>query len=385
MTTLQFDSFSSVSWSRMVLEEPAADGPSQVVMSDAVADGPRLIGVGSIEWPDTGAPSAPGPPIGAVWTSSNGTTWTRVPHDDAVFRRAWVSSVTAGGPRFVAVGTSVVVHGRTRDAAVWTSPDGLTWSRVSHDETVFGQAAMYDVTTGGPGFVAVGFDGPPQTVDGTAAVWTSPDGISWSRVPHDPTVFEPQEWMSSVFAGGPGFVALGSRWHGPAEGSSTVMWTSPDGVTWSRVPLDKAVFGDAEVSGISAGGPGVVAVGEVGGDAAVWTSADGTTWSRVAHDEAVFGGAAETWMTSVARGGTGLVAVGGSSSGSGDRRAVVWTSPDGLTWSRVPHTEAIFGGRPEVEMTHVVVGEAGLVIIGVSGSVSEDYGATIWTATLEDG
>lgn len=51
-------------------------------------------------------------------------------------------------------------------AAVWTSPDGIDWSRVANDDAVFGtQKAdlpaleMRSVTAGGPGVVAVGANG----------------------------------------------------------------------------------------------------------------------------------------------------------------------------------------------------------------------------------
>ena len=64
---------------------------------------------------------------------------------------------------------------RGRDAAaVWTSTDGITWNRVAHDEAVFGSdliaQRMNAITVGGPGLVAVGRDGGRQA----AAVWTSP-------------------------------------------------------------------------------------------------------------------------------------------------------------------------------------------------------------------
>ena len=77
--------------------------------------------------------------------------------------------------------------------AVWTSVDGIKWSRVAHDETVFGEASVFSVIEGGPGLVAVGSTEPSNNrsrlfnVD--AVVWTSVDGIAWSRVPHDETVF----------------------------------------------------------------------------------------------------------------------------------------------------------------------------------------------------
>ena len=86
---------------------------------------------------------------------------------------------------------------------------------------------------------------------------------------------EIEQWMGSVTVGGPGLVAVG--WDGPNE----AVWTSPDGISWSRVP-DDAVFsgaGNQEMSSVTVGAPGLVAVGsdQSGGDAdvPVWTSPDG--------------------------------------------------------------------------------------------------------------
>jgi hypothetical protein len=131
--------------------------------------------------------------------------------------------VTAGGPGLVAVGWDGVgdfssVLRDPNSAVVWTSVDGITWSRVPHDEAVFGTAdkgqKMTSVTVGGPGLVAVGTEriGPDEAVGIRAAVWTSVDGITWSRVPHDEAVFgaETSQWMWSVTAGGPGLVAIGN-------------------------------------------------------------------------------------------------------------------------------------------------------------------------------
>ncbi len=112
-------------------------------------------------------------------------------------------SVTAGGPGLVAVGSDRT--GNNPEAAVWTSPDGITWSRVP-TQWVRGRGGeeMLSVTVGGPGLVAVGHE---LSAGVNAAVWTSSDGISWSRVPHDESVFGGQ--MHSVTAGGPGLVAVG--------------------------------------------------------------------------------------------------------------------------------------------------------------------------------
>ncbi len=273
--------------------------------------------------------------------------WSRVPHDEPVFSGAGggsMSSVTFGGPGLVAVG----------DGGVWTSVDGIAWSQVPHDAAVFGTAPtgtafspdgalitvsgegsleMVSVTAGGPGLVAVG------QVEGFAAVWTSVDGITWSRVPHDEAVFGAAgtQRMNSVTVGGPGLVAVGgSAKFDPDEfdpdefpleyGTVAAVWTSPDGFRWSRVPHSDAVFdsavafgvaGSAVMTSVTAGGPGLVAVGEANVFAAVWTSPDGITWSPVFRSERVVQLGKEwamvhTRMSSVTAGGPGLVAVGSS-------------------------------------------------------------------------
>jgi len=87
-----------------------------------------------------------------------------------------MKSVTVAGVELIAVGLAGSHSGW--DAAVWTSPDGITWSRVPHDESVFGGAdspRMSSVTVGGPGLVAVGWDGSGDggfdNDFGDAAVW----------------------------------------------------------------------------------------------------------------------------------------------------------------------------------------------------------------------
>jgi hypothetical protein len=64
----------------------------------------------------------------------------------------------------VAVGSHI-----SETTTVWTSVDGITWTRVPRDDTAFGSWPdwTYDVTVGGPGLVAVG------NHTGDAAVWVS--------------------------------------------------------------------------------------------------------------------------------------------------------------------------------------------------------------------
>jgi len=117
-------------------------------------------------------------------------------------------------------------------------------------------------------------------------------------------------------------------------------------------------------------------------DAAVWTSVDGLSWSRVADDEAVFGSDGVQTMESVTAGCPGLMAVGLDSSG-GYEDAAVWTSVDGLSWSRVAHDEAIFGGKGAQAMESVTVRGSRLVAVGVDYA-GGDSGVAVWVLATGD-
>ncbi len=189
------------------------------------------------------------------------------------------------------------------------------------------------MTAGGPGLVAVGSE--VLGGDSDAAVWVSADGYAWTRVDGDGVLGGAgAQWLEWVVAGGPGLVALGNG----------EVWVSVDGYTWIHVD-DEAVFDGlgAGVVSMTAGGPGLVAVGFIqsttdcswGGchfDGAVWVSADGYTWTHI-DDDAMFGGPGDQAIFAVTAGGPGLVAIGQSVSNGWE--AVVWQSTDGYTWTRI--------------------------------------------------
>ncbi|MEE9473177.1 MAG: hypothetical protein V3V82_04265, partial [Acidimicrobiia bacterium] len=103
---------------------------------------------------------------GAVWTSPDGLTWQLVPDPDGVFTGLTVSDLAVGGLGYVAVGphwaTAEPTHG-----AVWTSPDGLSWTIAAELEALH----ILAISPGGPGFE--GFVAVADTTDG-AAVWVTP-------------------------------------------------------------------------------------------------------------------------------------------------------------------------------------------------------------------
>ncbi len=99
-----------------------------------IAGGPGLIAVGSAN--DWGDPF--------IWTSPDGVEWSPATVEMSG-NHGWAFDVTAGGPGFVAVGRGV-----------WTSTDGTYWTKT--EDRIYGE--LRAVTVGGPGLVAVGgFDG----------------------------------------------------------------------------------------------------------------------------------------------------------------------------------------------------------------------------------
>ena len=354
-------------------DQPGLGGTGDQSMRSVTVGGPGLVAVGK---------DSPG---AAVWTSVDGITWSRVPHDEAIFGSggARMLDVTVGGPGLVAVGGEEgISYDSDSDGVVWTSVDGLIWSRVPHDEAVFGGGWINSVIVAGPGLVAVGSvnsGDEPSDTGGDAAVWTSVDGITWSRVPHDDAVFggADKQWMDEVIVGGPGLVAVGTEGKGWWEhnfGLIAAVWTSVDGIEWSRVAHDDAVFGRLDYESdppprqgmisVTAGGPGLVAVG-IGG---VWTSVDGITWSRAS--EFMAGSAV---MSSVIDAGPALVAVGSSA----------WTSIDGIDWSRVPASETIIGPQSTRHVSSVITAGSGLLAVGgsdVAFALGGGQDAAVWTS-----
>lgn len=348
----------------------SADGIAWVVTADdqdslsqgavhplAVVDiGSRMVAVGAAcDDPERSCPVRP-----AVWTSDDGAIWTRVPHQATVFGSVGgMHDVIVTDAGVMAVGT--VCDARSCQPAVWTSPDGLNWTRTwvgaatdlgpflrrdptqsvsladQIDPDVFVEgvpfledgAGLLVESWNGDGIrtqvayphmrsVVVGPDGLLVAVgvacdDATtcaAAVWTAADANKWERIPHDTVVFQDKTSMHSVAFGASGFVAVGAQQNGG------VVWTSLDGHTWAEVPGRRGTFASATLSDVVVWGSGYVAVGNhpVGGPriccpkVPVWVSPDGQSWSTTTELGAFH-------LLSVTAGGPGIVVVGGTGDG----------------------------------------------------------------------
>jgi hypothetical protein len=163
-----------------------------------------------------------------VWTSvTNGATWTQM-HIDAFPAGSDVWAVAGDGNRLVAVGLVQGTDGYS-DPAVWTFENG-SWTRVASD--VFAEPGgqfLRDVAVSPDGtWVAVGDD---QETNGLLA-FRSQDGVTWTR-----STVPSGLHMETVTYLPPGdgarFVA-GGQLEPTTGGLDAGIWTSVDGVSWTR-------------------------------------------------------------------------------------------------------------------------------------------------------
>ena len=111
-------------------------------------------------------------------------------------------------------------------------------------------------------------------------------------------------------------------------------------------------------------------------------SEDGLDWTAVPEAQLPDGGEG-AYIRHVIRGGPGFVAVGWRRNNPGvadaDIDPVVWTSPDGESWTEAADPRGVLT-QPGGQLIHkVVAGGPGLVAIGQDGGV-KSYNTAIWTS-----
>ncbi len=269
---------------------------------------------------------------GTVLASSGGLSWS-LTSTSAPFN---LRSIIWANNQFVAPGDSGNIH---------TSPDGLVWTkRITGTNTQLGQ-----VSWTGAQLVAIGYNGP---------ILTSPDGMNWNiRV--EPS---PDQQYVTVAGNESQVVALGKTYDN-GLGIWRVMYTSPDGVSWTTKVHDVESSSPNSFGSMVWTGKYFVAVGDgvfMSGDGKYWNE-----WSRSYFDNS-------GWTTCVAAKASSLYvsSSGGSifcyDSGSWKR---VFAEPNNCWFS------LCWTGR-----RLIAVGYAGRVIASSDGSkwtpVDLGYGET---------
>jgi hypothetical protein len=318
--------------------------------------------------------------------------WTVVPDPTGVFQAPRVAATPDGGPQdstnaisvssmastaygTVAVGTDQNVDG-TVTAAVWTSADGTSWSRVADDAGVFGDPStpetpssslytMNDVAEFGGILVAAGgqigshilaADDPRSPGLSSLAqpiVWTSLDGLAWNRQIL-PGAADHSAVVLSVAAGPNGWLAVGSSNQLNSSLVVTDVWYSADGVMWTHQPFPLASgdkLGGAAANDVAAFGEQFAVVGSDNGHATAWITDDGSAWTTASLPDGIDDDSQVSFARSVAASEGGrLVALGsiqsteqvgvgyssetGLFTTTGHADFAVWYSDDGRTWTR---------------------------------------------------
>jgi len=271
-----------------------------------------------------------------------------------------ISRIAASGRTIVTTGAQVS-DGVVRQQFFTSADGGASWQLAPVHAPGGGQPPLgYQATrlAGGPrGWVAIGTAGPQ-------AIWTSPDGRSWTLAArHGITPQRPGDQVFVLTATADGFLAAGQA-QVAGGGTQAVIWTSRDGVTWQRLtaaqlgltPPGQRVL---SISYAAARGDDTVISGTLGtGGSGTWLSTDGgSAWTRVTVPA---GPGAQDTISGLASDGSGLIAVRPGLAGDG----IAYFSPNGLTWQYSATLGAADGFRPGV-----VKGSAyGFVVTGTDAA-----------------
>jgi hypothetical protein len=302
------------------------------------------------------------PSHAALWSSNDAGLWRRVAGLPAP-EGSSISAAVANGGTVLAVGTSGGA------AAAWRSTDGAAWTLIPLPEPEAGSTErLTAVAESGGGYVAGGYVQSATAVR-AASLWRSMDGAAWRRaaveLPGGPSE------ITGIAAVGPAdLVAVGIA--GDERSGTAAVWRSTDGgASWSSVT--SPAFSAGRMLGVVAGGPGIVAVGELAAQtgAAAWFSADGSDWQASSGPGLDYYGL-EMVMTAVSRDGSGFVAAGWRSD-AGNGSAVVWRSSDGRTWVRLAQEPSFSGAG-----LSCVLGSPRLLVGGTMGW-PDTHAAQVWT------
>ena len=295
----------------------------------------------------------------------------------------------------VAGGTQVAVGSANGFPAIWSAGRSGHWIRVSSPVLARpGLGALASVVHGKPGWVAVGgiAAAPSRPV-----VVTSADGVSWQAADGEPTFGAPGVALSQAAAGRSGYVIVGRQVIPARVVTKTTVSHRHKQVTrqvvpsrtvaaawWSAGPAGwvrgaNATVGELngpgvrEMIGVTAGGPGFVAVGSVSHAPAVWTSSNGRRW-QVTYLRTPAGASAAV-LQRVAAQGNVLVAMGTETTRTGVTPFVEYSSDGGSLWQPVPLSAP--GGFPAV--TALTAAGKGFEAVGTVGQPGNQR-VVVWSS-----
>ncbi len=333
--------------------------PGQAIVQDVVFRDGRWVAVGFVG-PDPWRPVA--------WVSGDTEHWRLVEIADASSDEAtFAVAVASTRDGFVAAGRA------GRRPAVWTSQDGSDWTR--REVPVLGSPDDWErITTlaaDADGTLVAGGSVGPELLDRHARFWRSADGgVTWVPAP-DQRGFDGTE-VAALVPTSDGWLALGRIGNGQRT-TGSLTWRSTDGTTWGRDDDDALAHGWARNLAIAPDGA-LIAVGSDTDEleAYAWRSTDeGRTWTRAPQTkDLTYEG--KIRMTDVLTTPRGFLSVGnvvGMQYGTG----MGWISPDGVTWTRSGNEPAMGQSEP------LAVATDGTRVVAVgSFGAPDNYIPQVW-------
>lgn len=257
--------------------------------------------------------------VGSLWLSDDGLNWRA--EEEAEFGASLMAAASAlgglliGGPLGICGFHCSAGAMAEAGSEVWFTRDGGQWQRSTEgleDGAVFALAGTDELALA-LGIVAAApaaeaTDGDESTVGDTGALWTSADGVVWTRAD-----VPAMDRIMQVVSSGGNFVAL--AWPPGSVGYRGSLLWSDDGLSWTEV-------GAASGLGTLASSPGGFLATAPSGDGYVTLlSVDGRDWEAVERETG-----ADVALTDV-------IWIGDRWFGLGP--AVAITSRDGRTWTEV--------------------------------------------------
>jgi len=304
------------------------------------------------------SPQAGGDPYWAILSSGDGVAWT--PHlipDEMPLR-----ALAAGEGRIVAVGYE---RADSRNVcAILSSEDGEVWTNHVEYEDFSFERLLWT----GAEYRALGYRATGNYDDRGRYVASSPDGETWSFLPL------PDEWWqpNGLIWDGSQYVIVG--WNS-YDGRSLIA-TSPDGVDWTERHggIQNMIFRD-----VSWNGDSYVCVGEFLGSASsggvIYHSPDGLDWREATADNTYP-------VRSVDWGGAHYVALGGEVSYKGWSQ-IIQTSKHGAEWT-VQYENIYPDEKGYSELTDAAWNGSLYVAVGRAGEVRISPNGHTWTEPEED-
>jgi hypothetical protein len=165
-----------------------------------------------------------------VWASADGKQWesATLPEADGSGGRLLVRE----GRVLLAGSTCVEVCGPLERPVMFVSNDGASWE-LAPDQPSFDGAGHIRTVVTREGFTGVGSVGVDDRL--RAAVWNSPDGVTWTRDAKFPPA--PRVALVDGVETQAGFLVVGQERGPEGTGGPPIGWLRSDDGTWAPAPL----------------------------------------------------------------------------------------------------------------------------------------------------